>query len=237
MLQIKNFSKTYKGGKKAVNNLSLTVEVGDILGFIGHNGAGKSTTIKSVVGILDFEEGEITINNISIKTQPLACKKMMAYIPDNPDLYEHLTGIQYLNFIADIFGVPAKERIDCIQKYGKAFEITAALGDVISSYSHGMKQKVAIIAALVHKPKLLILDEPFVGLDPKAAITLKNAMRELCAEGSAVFFSTHVLEVAEKLCNKIAMIKSGNLMAYGDTQDLIKDGSLEELFMEVADEK
>jgi ABC-2 type transport system ATP-binding protein len=165
-----------------------------------------------VVGILDFEEGEITINNISIKTQPLACKKMMAYIPDNPDLYEHLTGIQYLNFIADIFGVPAKERTDRIQKYGEAFEITPALGDVISSYSHGMKQKVAIIAALVHTPKLLILDEPFVGLDPKAAITLKNSMRELCAEGSAVFFSTHVLEVAEKLCNKIAMIKSGNLM-------------------------
>lgn len=237
MLQIKNFSKTYKGGKKAVNNLSLTVEAGDILGFIGHNGAGKSTTIKSVVGILDFEEGEITINNISIKTQPLACKKMMAYIPDNPDLYEHLTGIQYLNFIADIFGVPAKERTDRIQKYGEAFEITPALGDVISSYSHGMKQKVAIIAALVHTPKLLILDEPFVGLDPKAAITLKNAMRELCAEGSSVFFSTHVLEVAEKLCNKIAMIKSGNLMAYGETQELIKDGSLEELFMEVADEK
>lgn len=237
MLTITNFSKTYKGGKKAVDNLSLTVESGDILGFIGHNGAGKSTTIKSVVGILDFEEGEIKINDISIKEQPIKAKQMMAYIPDNPDLYEHLTGIQYLNFIADIFGVDSKERTLCIESYAEDFEIMKDLGDLIASYSHGMKQKVAIIAALIHRPKLLILDEPFVGLDPKAAITLKNAMRELCAQGSAVFFSTHVLEVAEKLCNKIAIIKSGHLMANGPTQELIKDSSLEALFMEVANEK
>ncbi|WZL81068.1 ABC transporter ATP-binding protein [Vallitaleaceae bacterium 9-2] len=237
MLTITNFSKTYKGGKKAVDNLSLTVESGDILGFIGHNGAGKSTTIKSVVGILDFEEGEIKINDISIKEQPIKAKQMMAYIPDNPDLYEHLTGIQYLNFIADIFGVDSKERTLRIESYAEDFEIMKDLGDLIASYSHGMKQKVAIIAALIHRPKLLILDEPFVGLDPKAAITLKNAMRELCAQGSAVFFSTHVLEVAEKLCNKIAIIKSGHLMANGPTQELIKDSSLEALFMEVANEK
>lgn len=237
MLRIKNFSKTYKGGKKAVENLSLSVEPGDILGFIGHNGAGKSTTIKSVVGILDFEEGEIKINNVSIKDQPIKAKQMIAYIPDNPDLYEHLTGIQYLNFIADIFGVDGRDRTSCIQNYADAFEITKDLGDLIASYSHGMKQKVAIIGALIHQPKLLILDEPFVGLDPKASMTLKKAMRDLCDQGSAVFFSTHVLEVAEKLCNKIAIIKGGHLMANGRTQELIKDNSLEELFMEVANEE
>ena len=237
MLQITNFSKTYKGGKIAVSNLTLNVMQGDILGFIGHNGAGKSTTIKAVVGILDFEQGEITIDNVSIQKQPLKAKQKIAYIPDNPDLYEHLTGIQYLNFVADIFEVTGKKRTEQIQKYAEAFEMTSALGDLISSYSHGMKQKVAIISALIHEPQLLILDEPFVGLDPKASLTLKNAMRDLCASGSAVFFSTHVLEVAEKLCNKIAIIKSGHLVAHGKTQELIQKGSLEELFMEVANEK
>lgn len=237
MLEIKKFTKIYKGGKIAVENLSLTVETGDILGFIGHNGAGKSTTIKAVVGLLDFEEGEIKVNNLSVKSNPLDCKKVIAYIPDNPDLYEHLTGIQYLNFIADVFQVTGKDRTERIKKYGDAFEITSALGDLISSYSHGMKQKVAIISALVHKPKLMVLDEPFVGLDPKAALTLKRIMHEICSEGSAVFFSTHVLDVAEKLCNKIAIIKAGKLIASGETQTLIKDGSLEDLFMEVANEE
>lgn len=230
-----NFSKTYKGNKKAVDNLSLTVESGDIFGFIGHNGAGKSTTIKSIAGVLDFEEGEILINGTSIKDHPIACKKQLAYIPDNPDLYEHLTGIQYLNFIADIFQISSNERTIRIQKYADAFEITPALGDVISSYSHGMKQKIAIISALLHQPKLLILDEPFVGLDPKAALVLKNIMHELCQNGNAVFFSTHVLDVAEKLCNKIAIIKGGQLKANGRTEELIKDKSLEDLFMEVTE--
>lgn len=235
MLKIMNFSKTYKGNKKAVDNLSLTVESGDIFGFIGHNGAGKSTTIKSIAGVLDFEEGEILINGTSIKDHPIACKKQLAYIPDNPDLYEHLTGIQYLNFIADIFQINSNERTIRIQKYADAFEITPALGDVISSYSHGMKQKIAIISALLHQPKLLILDEPFVGLDPKAALVLKNIMHELCQNGNAVFFSTHVLDVAEKLCNKIAIIKGGQLKANGRTEELIKDKSLEDLFMEVTE--
>lgn len=230
-----NFSKSYKGNKKAVDNLSLTVESGDIFGFIGHNGAGKSTTIKSIAGVLDFEEGEILINGTSIKDHPIACKKQLAYIPDNPDLYEHLTGIQYLNFIADIFQISSNERTIRIQKYADAFEITPALGDVISSYSHGMKQKIAIISALLHQPKLLILDEPFVGLDPKAALVLKNIMHELCQNGNAVFFSTHVLDVAEKLCNKIAIIKGGQLKANGRTEELIKDKSLEDLFMEVTE--
>ncbi|MGO5051487.1 ABC transporter ATP-binding protein [Lachnospiraceae bacterium LCP25S3_G4] len=235
MLKIMNFSKSYKGNKKAVDNLSLTVESGDIFGFIGHNGAGKSTTIKSIAGVLDFEEGEILINGTSIKDHPIACKKQLAYIPDNPDLYEHLTGIQYLNFIADIFQISSNERTIRIQKYADAFEITPALGDVISSYSHGMKQKIAIISALLHQPKLLILDEPFVGLDPKAALVLKNIMHELCQNGNAVFFSTHVLDVAEKLCNKIAIIKGGQLKANGRTEELIKDKSLEDLFMEVTE--
>lgn len=238
MLEIKNFSKTYKSGSKAVDNLSITVEAGDIFGFIGHNGAGKSTTIKSLVGILDFEEGEIFIDGHSIRTEPIQCKKLIAYIPDNPDLYERLTGIQYLNFIADIFDISAKDREIRIKKYADDFEITKYLGDLISSYSHGMKQKLAIISAVLHKPKLLVLDEPFVGLDPKAAVVLKNIMRELCEMGSAVFFSTHVLDVAEKLCNKIAMINKGKLAISGDIKSLIKEKSLEELFMEVlANEK
>lgn len=236
MLIIKNFSKTYKGGKKAVDNLNLIVEPGDIYGFIGHNGAGKSTTIKSVVGVLDFEEGEISIDGHSMKEEPLQCKKVLAYIPDNPDLYEHLTGIQYLNFIADIFGVNAALRQEKIKKYADAFEITGNLGDLVSSYSHGMKQKLAIISAVIHEPKLLVLDEPFVGLDPKAALVLKNVMGELCSLGSAIFFSTHVLDVAEKLCTKVAMIHHGQLAFAGTMEELLKEksvGSLEEIFMEV----
>ncbi|MBE7105868.1 ABC transporter ATP-binding protein [Bacillus cereus] len=237
MLEIINFSKTYKGGKKAVDHLNITVQAGDIFGFIGHNGAGKSTTIKSLVGVIDFEEGEIFVDGHSVKKDPIACKKIMAYIPDNPDLYEQLTGIQYLNFVADVFKVSAKDREEQIQKYGDAFEITPYLGDLISSYSHGMKQKVAIISAVLHKPKLLVLDEPFVGLDPKAAVVLKGIMQELCEKGSAIFFSTHVLDVAEKLCNKIAMINRGKLALSGEVNSLIKEGSLEELFMkELANE-
>jgi len=237
MLEIINFSKTYKGGKKAVNHLNITVKAGDIFGFIGHNGAGKSTTIKSLVGVIDFEEGEIFIDGHSVKKDPIACKRVMAYIPDNPGLYEQLTGIQYLNFVADVYKVPAKDREEQIQKYGDAFEITPYLGDLISSYSHGMKQKVAIISAVLHKPKLLVLDEPFVGLDPKAAVVLKGIMKELCEKGSAIFFSTHVLDVAEKLCNKIAMINRGKLALSGEVNSLIKEGSLEELFMkELANE-
>lgn len=238
MLEIINFSKTYKGGKKAVDDLGLTVQAGDIFGFIGHNGAGKSTTIKSLVGVIDFEEGEIFVDGHSVKKDPITCKKVMAYIPDNPDLYEQLTGIQYLNFVADVFGVSVKDREERIQTYGDAFEITPYLGDLISSYSHGMKQKVAIISAVVHHPKLLVLDEPFVGLDPKAALVLKGMMKELCESGSAIFFSTHVLDVAEKLCNKIAMIHKGKLAISGEVKSLIKGNSLEELFMKVlADEE
>lgn len=236
MLKIQNFTKTYKGGKKAVSDLSLEIKSGDIYGFIGHNGAGKTTTIKSVVGIIDFEEGDITIDGISVKENPLKCKSMLAYIPDNPDLYEYLTGIQYLNFIADIFKVSKDQRETLIKRYADEFEITSALGDLISSYSHGMKQKLAIISALIHKPRLLVLDEPFVGLDPKAAVVLKKFMKELCNEGSAIFFSTHVLDVAEKLCNKIAIIKGGKLIASGKTEELTKEKSLESVFMEVVND-
>lgn len=233
MLEIKHLSKTYKGGKKAVSDLSLNIEAGDIYGFIGHNGAGKTTTIKCAVGIIDFEEGEIFIDGHSIKDEPVKCKSLTAYIPDNPDLYEHLTGIQYLNFIADVFAVSQEERTKRIQKYADIFELTSALGDLISSYSHGMKQKLAVISALTHHPKLLILDEPFVGLDPEASFKLKKIMRELCQEGSAIFFSTHVLDVAEKLCNKIAIIKNGCLVTAGKTEELTHGQSLESVFMEV----
>lgn len=235
MLEIKNLTKTYKGGKKAVSNLSLTVEAGDIYGFIGHNGAGKTTTIKSVVGIHDFEEGTITIDGISVKENPMLCKSKLAYIPDNPDLYEYLTGIQYLNFVADIFGISKKDREERIAKESAAFEITASLGDLISSYSHGMKQKTALIGALIHKPQLLILDEPFVGLDPVATLTLKNKMHEICNNGGAIFFSTHVLDVAEKLCTKVAIIKNGILVAAGRTDELTHGTSLENTFMEVVE--
>lgn len=237
MLEIKNYTKTYGTGKKAADNVSLTVEPGDIYGFIGHNGAGKSTTIRAVVGVLDFTEGEILIDGHSVKEEPIACKSITAYIPDNPDLYENLTGIQYLNFIADVFDISAKEREEAIRKYADLFEITKDLGGLIGSYSHGMKQKVAIISALIHKPKLLVLDEPFVGLDPKATFTLKNIMHELCEEGTAVFFSTHVLDVAEKLCNKIAIIKGGQIIASGTMEELTHGNSLESVFMEVIDEK
>ena len=237
MLEIRNFSKTYKKGKKAVDNLTLTVEAGDIYGFIGHNGAGKSTTIKSVVGVLDFEEGEILIDGKSIRKSPVECKKVTAYIPDNPDIYEHLTGVKYLNFIGDIYEVPSKIRKERIAKYGDLLDITGSLGDLISSYSHGMKQKVALISALIHQPKLMVLDEPFVGLDPKASITLKNIMHEMCGNGSAIFFSTHVLEVAEKLCNKIAIIKDGRLIVSGETEKLTGDESLENLFLEVIEDE
>lgn len=237
MLEIKSFSKTYKGGKKAVDQLSLHVEAGDIYGFIGHNGAGKSTTIKALVGILDFEEGQILIDGKDIQKFPVECKKVIAYIPDNPDLYEYLTGIQYLNLIGDVFEVSPKKRHDLIQEYGGSLQIIDALGDVIASYSHGMKQKIAIISALIHEPKLLVMDEPFVGLDPKATHTLKGIMREMCRKGNAIFFSTHVLEVAQTLCNKIAILKDGKLMLEGDTELLTHDESLEDLFLEVIDDE
>lgn len=235
MLRIINLSKSYSKGKKAVENVSLEVKPGEIFGFIGHNGAGKTTTIKCVVGILEFEEGEILVNGLSVKKDPINCKKIMAYIPDNPDLYEALTGIQYLNFIANIYEISKEERELLIKKYSDALEITQNLGDLISSYSHGMKQKLALISALIHKPKMLILDEPFVGLDPKAAHTLKGFMKELCDNGGAIFFSTHVLEVAEKLCDKVAIIKGGKIVAAGTTEEVRGDGSLEEIFMELID--
>lgn len=235
MLSIRNLSKSYKGGKLAVDNLSIDVNPGEIYGFIGHNGAGKTTTLKAVVGVLDFTEGDIFIDNVSIKKDPIQCKKITAYIPDNPDIYEHLTGIGYINFISDIYQVPKDKREERLKKYADAFEMTPNLGDLISSYSHGMKQKLAIISALIHKPKLLVLDEPFVGLDPKASHTLKTFMSELCEEGSAIFFSTHVLEVAEKLCHKIAIIKGGKLVVSGTTSDVKGNSSLEDVFMELAD--
>lgn len=235
VLEINNYTKDYGAGKKAADNVTLSVESGDIFGFIGHNGAGKSTTIRAVVGVLEFEEGEILVNGHSVKTEPIECKKDIAYIPDNPDLYEHLTGIQYLNFIADVFGIDAVEREKLIKEYADEFEITSALGDMISSYSHGMKQKVALISAFIHKPKLLVLDEPFVGLDPKASIVLKKMMKKLCEEGGAVFFSTHVLDVAQKLCNKIAIIKEGKIITTGNMDDLLGDKSLEDVFMEVVE--
>lgn len=237
MLEIKNFTKAYNNTKKAVDNLCVTVNAGDIYGFIGHNGAGKTTTLRAAAGILDFTEGEIFVNGVSIKKDPLACKKVTAYIPDNPDLYEHLTGIQYLNFIADLYEISKTDREVRIKKYADAFEITKNLGDSIASYSHGMKQKLAIISALIHKPKLMLLDEPFVGLDPKASHLLKSFMGELCSEGSAIFFSTHVLEVAEKLCNKIAIIKGGKLISSGLTEDVKGNQSLEDVFMELVEEK
>ena len=233
MLKIENYTKTYDNGKTAVHNLSLNVEKGDLFAFIGHNGAGKSTTIKSVVGILPFTEGNIYIDGKSIKSKPLECKKIMAYIPDNPDLYEYMTGIQYLNFIADIFKVDKTTRKAIIDKYASEFELTNDLNNLISSYSHGMKQQLVIISAFVHSPKLLILDEPFVGLDPKATYLVKKAMVEFCENGGAIFFPTHVLEVAEKLCNKLAIIKNGKLLITGKMEEVIKDSTLEDVFMEL----
>ena len=236
MLKIEHLTKTY-GEKKAVDDLSLHIAPGEIYGFIGHNGAGKTTTLKSVVGILQFDAGEITIGGVSIRRNPLACKKMLAYIPDNPDLYDYMTGIKYLNFIADIFGVSAETRRERIRKYADLFELTDDLAQPIAAYSHGMKQKLAIIAAWMHDPKLIIMDEPFVGLDPKASHLLKGMMREICDQGGAIFFSTHVLEVAEKLCDKVAIIKSGKLIRSGTMEEVKGDDSLEEVFLELEDEK
>ena len=233
MLEIKNLTKTYKGGKTAVDDLSLTVRAGDIYGFIGHNGAGKTTTIKAVVGIHDFDKGEIRVDGKDVRTQSLECKKAMAYIPDNPDIYEYLTGIQYLNFLADIYQVPGKEREERIRREAEDFGIYSVLGDLVSTYSHGMRQKLALTGALIHEPKLLVLDEPFVGLDPEASLLLKRKMHAFCEKGSAIFFSTHVLEVAEKLCNRIAVISGGKLIVEGDTKELTRDKSLEDVFMEV----
>lgn len=235
MLKIEHLSHTYKGGKKAVDDLCLNVEAGDLFGFIGHNGSGKTTTIKCITGILSFTQGNIFINGKSILEDSLECKKIMAYIPDNPDLYENMTGIKYLNFVADIFGLSKEDRQRDIEKYSDIFQLTSSLGDPISSYSHGMKQKLALISALIHHPKLLILDEPFVGLDPKAAHSLKEIMKDLCSKGTAVFFSTHVLEVAEKLCTKVAIMKAGKLVACGETKSVIGNASLEELFLELID--
>ena len=234
MLNIQHFTKTY-GEKRAVDDLSLHIAPGEIYGFIGHNGAGKTTTLKAAVGILQFDAGEITIGGHSIQTEPLACKQLLAYIPDNPDLYDFMSGIQYLNFIADVFGIPAAERWARIEPYADAFELTGDLGQPISAYSHGMKQKLAIIAAWIHDPKLIIMDEPFVGLDPKAAHLLKGMMRELCDVGGAIFFSTHVLEVAEKLCDKVAIIKGGRLIRSGTMEEVKGNDSLEDVFLELED--
>ena len=232
MLRIENLTKAY-GDKKAVDDLSLYIQRGEIYGFIGHNGAGKTTTLKSVVGILDFDEGEIYINGKSIRKSPVECKRLIAYIPDNPDLYDFMSGIKYLNFVADIFGVSSDKRQERIRKYADVFELTKDLAQPISSYSHGMKQKLAVIAAWLHSPKLIVMDEPFVGLDPKAAFILKEMMREHCDKGGAIFFSTHVLEVAEKLCDKVAIIKQGKLIKSGTMEEVRGDESLEEVFLEL----
>ena len=234
MLQIQHLTKSY-GGKKAMDDLSLHIRPGEICGFIGHNGAGKTTTLRSVVGILQFDAGEITIGGKSIKTDPLACKQELAYIPDNPDLYEFMTGIRYLQFIADIFAVPAQERQERIRELAGRFELTDDLAQPIAAYSHGMKQKLAIIAAWLHHPRLIVMDEPFVGLDPKASHLLKGMMRELCDQGGAIFFSTHVLEVAEKLCDKVAIIKEGRLIRSGSMEEVKGDDSLEQVFLELED--
>ena len=235
MLRIENLTKTY-GEKRAVDNLSLHIAPGEIYGFIGHNGAGKTTTLKAVVGILQFDKGEVFIKGESIRKNPLACKQKIAYIPDNPDLYEFMTGIKFLNFIADIFGVTEEKRQERIRKYADLFEMTENLAQPIASYSHGMKQKLALISAWIHEPKLIIMDEPFVGLDPKAAHILKQMMREICDEGGAIFFSTHVLEVAEKLCDKVAIIRNGQLIQSGTMQEVKGDDSLEEVFLELEGE-
>lgn len=235
MLKIENLTKRY-GEKIAVDNLSLHIAPGEIYGFIGHNGAGKTSTLKCIVGIQDIDEGEIYIDSKSIKKQPIECKKLFAYIPDNPDIYDFMTGIQYLNFVADIFEVSQQERSELIKKYADMFEIGGSLNDAINSYSHGMKQKLVIISALIHSPKLIIMDEPFVGLDPKASHILKGIMRQICDDGGAIFFSTHVLEVAEKLCDRVAIIKNGNLVVSGTIDEVKGDGSLEEVFLELEGE-
>ena len=236
MLNIEHLTKTY-GEKKAVDDLNLHIRPGEIYGFIGHNGAGKTTTLKSVAGILQFDAGEIYIGGDSVREKPLECKRKIAYIPDNPDLYEYMTGIRYLNFIADIFGVDAALRRERIRRYADAFELTGDLAQPIAAYSHGMKQKLAIIAAWLHEPQLILMDEPFVGLDPKAAHLLKGMMREICDRGGAIFFSTHVLEVAEKLCDKVAIIKSGRLIRSGTMEEVRGDDSLEDVFLELEGEE
>lgn len=236
MLKIEHLTKSY-GDKKAVDDLSINIRPGEIYGFIGHNGAGKTTTIKACCGILQYNSGEIYIDGVSMKDKPLECKAKLAYIPDNPDLYEFMTGIQFLNFIADIFSVSAADRQSRIKKYADAFELTADLAQPVSAYSHGMKQKLAIISALIHNPKLIIMDEPFVGLDPKASHLLKGIMREICSDGGAIFFSTHVLEVAEKLCDKVAIIKDGRLMKSGTMDEVKGDASLETVFLELEEKK
>ncbi len=237
MLQINHYTKQYTpNGPKAVDDLSLHILPGEIYGFLGHNGAGKTTTIKACCGILDFTEGEILVNGMSIKTQPLECKKIMSYIPDNPDLYEFMSGIQYLNFVGDVYRVPTSIREKRIADFSADMGITDALAEKVGGYSHGMKQKLAIVAALMHEPKLLIMDEPFVGLDPKAAFILKQFMRRFCDNGGAIFFSTHVLEVAEKLCDKIAIIRGGKLLASGDIESVKGNESLEEVFLELVDD-
>lgn len=236
MLNIQHLTKAY-GGKKAVDDLSLHIRPGEIYGFIGHNGAGKTTTLKSCCGILQFDEGDILVDGVSIRQDPLACKRRLAYIPDNPDLYEYMTGIQYLDFVADVFGVTAADRAGRIRRYGDAFGLTEDLAQPVSAYSHGMKQKLAILSALVHAPRLLLMDEPFVGLDPRASHQLKVLMRQFCDEGGAIFFSTHVLEVAEKLCDKVAIIRAGRLVRAGAMEQVKGDDSLEEVFLELEGEK
>ncbi len=235
VLEIKNFTKEYSQGKKSVDNLSLSVMPGEIHGFIGHNGAGKTTTIRAVVGIMDFNEGEILIDGHSVKAEPVRCKLLTAYIPDNPDLYDYITGIQYLNYMGDMFSVDRKHREERVSKYAELFGISDSLGNLVSSYSHGMKQKLALIGAFLHEPKLLVLDEPFVGLDPKASFHLKKIMRELCNRGSAILFSTHVLDVVEKLCDKVSIIKQGKLIISGNIETVRGFESLENVFMEVAE--
>lgn len=236
MLTIQHLTKHYKGSSKGITDISLQVKPGDLYAFIGHNGAGKTTALKCIAGIHGFDSGEIRIGGLDLRKDPIGCKRSLAYIPDNPDLYEYLTGIQYLNFIADVFQVEAESRRERIQKYADAFEITRSLGDLIAAYSHGMKQKLALISALVHEPKLWILDEPFVGLDPKASVLLKDTMREICARGGAILFSTHVLDVAEKLCSKVAVIKDGTLVVSGDMEKIVRPGqTLESIFMEVTE--
>ena len=236
MLNISHFSKTYPGGKRAVDDLSMEVHPGEIMGFIGHNGAGKTTTLRCAAGILDFTEGEITIDGHSIRREPVAAKSVTAFLPDNPDLYDFLKGIEFLNFIADLYAIPKDIRRQRIEKYGDAFELTGALGSAIGGYSHGMKQKLALISAFIREPKLLILDEPFVGLDPEAAFTMKGFLRDLCDRGGAVLFSTHVLEVAERLCDRISIIRNGKLIESGRTEDVVGNSSLEDVFLELGRE-
>lgn len=235
ILEIRNYSKTYPNGKKAVDDLSITVQAGEIHGFIGLNGAGKTTTIRAVVGVMDFSQGDILIDGHSIKSEPVLCKAMTAYIPDNPDLYDYVTGMQYLNYMADMFGISLRDRKERIHRYAETFGMSKELGELIGSYSHGMKQKVALIGAFLHQPKLLVLDEPFVGLDPEASFHLKELMHELCSSGSAIFFSTHVLDVAEKLCDSVTIIKNGRKVVSGTVEEVRGSGTLEDAFMEVAE--